>query len=466
MLSSLFSAIKGSVKSNPVTIQMSSVPSSRVEIVLQFSQPLNQSELEPNVPEFVDYFCHKGEVSFLNHTCSDGQIVSLQCNGSALSLHSQCPFTIYSPVCNSLLGSSVTEGVCFEVAHTDTNVTCSCPVAYSADSRRLAVGNTTEGYSVSYVGMLSAVRKSFLTTIGTADNLDADTLKSGWSVIVVVGTFAAAIMVALLSSNAADEREKSRGKKGMEEVKRAMAGNLARGKKVRPAAKKVRHTATRNKDLAMIENSLPSVLSSLSLSQKIVNEVKHHHRWLGVVFFYSESFPRVLRVVSLATNIIIMLFIQSITYTLTNPDDGSCEALYTRATCIEPRSSFATGESKCSWDGSDCEFVQPSGSAKIILFVAIFSAIISTPIALSSDWIVQHVLSATTATKKSTVSVGSDGSMKLDNARVTRRTNVNTAVSSVFKAQAELRVMSSELFKYREDLSETQRIEFDGTCIV
>jgi hypothetical protein len=201
-----------------------------------------------------------------------------------------------------------------------------------------------------------------------------------------------------------------------------------------------------------------------------VNEVKHHHRWLGVVFFYSDAFPRVLRVVSLATNIIIMLFIQSITYTLTNPDDGSCEALHSRPTCIEPRSPFATGESKCSWDGSDCEFIQPSGSAKIILFVAIFSAIISTPIALAADWIVRFILSAATK-KQSTIAAGSIRDSILharsvggkDEHHESRRSAVrNNTLSSLFAAQAELRALGSEVVNYRHGLSDVQRVEFDG----
>jgi hypothetical protein len=180
-------------------------------------------------------------------------------------------------------------------------------------------------------------------------------------------------------------------------------------------------------------------------------------------------------VVSLATNIIIMLFIQSITYTLTNPDDGSCEALYTRPTCIEPRSPFATGESKCSWDGSACEFIQPSGNTKIILFVAIFSAIISTPIALAADWIVRYILSATTY-KKSTVSAAGSirGSiqhitgthMTTENTHDTRRSAVrNNTLSSLFAAQAELRALGSEVVAYRQGLSDVQRVEFDGKII-
>jgi hypothetical protein len=228
------------------------------------------------------------------------------------------------------------------------------------------------------------------------------------------------------------------------------------------------------------------MLSSQTLSHRVLNETKRHHRWLAVVYHYSDSFPRALRVVSLATNIIIMLFIQSLTYTLTNPDDGSCEALNTRLSCIEPQSSFATGESKCEWDGTQCTFIQPSGRIKIVLFVAIFSAIISTPIALSVDWIVRHILAANTA-KSSTVAVAtsryrartesdpfqqaesynrSRGRTESDITHSERKKHLSlVATSAVFMAQAELHQLAADVQQYREGLTAAQRTEFDGSRV-
>ena len=140
--------------------------------------------------------------------------------------------------------------------------------------------------------------------------------------------------------------------------------------------------------LDMAEEALPKVLGSRSFTSQIQQELKRHHRWLGVIFHYSDQFPRVLRVISLATNIIIMLFIQSITYNLTNGDDGTCARMQTESDCLEAPSAFSTGESKCYWvpasessvgDGNaggassgqgECFFVQPSQSIKVVLFVA------------------------------------------------------------------------------------------------
>ncbi len=57
----------------------------------------------------------------------------------------------------------------------------------------------------------------------------------------------------------------------------------------------------------------------------------------------------------------------------------------------------------CGWvysgnnaaDGS-CVYIEPDGSIRIVLFVAIFCAIVTTPIAMSADWVILHILSAPT----------------------------------------------------------------------
>ena len=105
---------------------------------------------------------------------------------------------------------------------------------------------------------------------------------------------------------------------------------------------------------------------------------------------------------SLATNAIVMLFIQSITYNLTNPDTGACAAFTTEAECVQPKSPFSTGESMCAWvqssstSSAECVYIEPDNSIRIILFVAIFCAIVTTPIALTADWVMLNILCAPT----------------------------------------------------------------------
>jgi hypothetical protein len=230
-------------------------------------------------------------------------------------------------------------------------------------------------------------------TVVSAQGLSASTIEKGWSALVTVGCLAAAVVFGLYWSHKADAE--------MDKVKPvANAAKLNSFLAAKGVAKRLKEKVRCkiDKDIQIAEQALPAILSSNTLSHRVKDELKHHHKWFGIVFYFSRSFPRVLRVLSLATNVIIMLFIQSITYSLTNPDDGTCELLKTETSCLEPDSPYATGQSKCFWDAntSKCALVQPDSDIKVILFVAIFSALISTPFALLVDWIIMHVLSAPT----------------------------------------------------------------------
>jgi hypothetical protein len=156
--------------------------------------------------------------------------------------------------------------------------------------------------------------------------------------------------------------------------------------------------------MKIVDEALPQVLSSKSFISKYKQELMRHHRWMAVIFHFTKKFPRALRVLALASNIIIMLFMQSLTYNLMHGDDGSCELLETEEACLEPASAFSGGSSMCYWNvGNDydtdssvsrCLYVQPDSDLRLIIFVAIFSAVMSTPIAFALDWAIQHVLSA------------------------------------------------------------------------
>jgi hypothetical protein len=257
---------------------------------------------------------------------------------------------------------------------------------------------------VSYVAMLEDVHESFVDTIISAQGLDATTVEKGWSALVTVGLLAAAIFFGLYWSHHADqEMRKTRPDK-----KEQIGGSAPHSEKLgffarwftKPERKRPLNRKSRgiDKDVQIAEQALPAILRSNEMSQRVADELKHHHKYMGIVFFFSTSFPRTLRVLSLASNVIIMLFMQSLTYSLTNPDDGLCETYQSQPECIAPKSPYATGESKCYWtvETNECALVQPDSSLKVVLFVAIFSALLSTPLALTVDWVIMSVLAAPT----------------------------------------------------------------------
>jgi hypothetical protein len=273
-----------------------------------------------------------------------------------------------------------------------------------------------------------------VNTFESAAGLSVSKITRSWEVLATIGTLCVIILSAVLLGHVLDRREAARettaqsaiGKKNAASLtafqprwtfKRSSTGDqlakiqpvivgdvrTATSKRNARAELKAMLASKSKSDIALIEESIPRILSSQqSIGEKVSVEMKRHHRWFGIYFFYSSCFPRALRVISLATNIIIMLFIQSITYNLTNPDDGSCKLYDAESTCLKETSAYMTGEPKCAWTWNDatkstggkCTFIEPDSSIKIVLFVAVFSAVLSTPIALSIDWVVQHILAA------------------------------------------------------------------------
>ena len=212
----------------------------------------------------------------------------------------------------------------------------------------------------------------------------------------------------------------------------------------------------------MLEESLPSIFSSQSFAVKFRNEVQRNHKWFGVIFHHSKVYPRVLRAMALSSNIILMLFVQSMTYNLTNPDDGYCEMLESQQDCQLPKSSFRTG-GKCSWSGSSCHFIQPSTDLTVILFVACFSALVTTPLSLVLNWLIFRVLAAPTSSSSIEVTSDSSTTSKPEAGSIEAVAEHDLDRRSVKKsATTEFEQLSKGLRSYRTLLSHKQREEFDS----
>lgn len=114
----------------------------------------------------------------------------------------------------------------------------------------------------------------------------------------------------------------------------------------------------------------------------------------------SRSFSRPLRVLSLTVNVLLMLFIEALTYDLADPDDGTCEKHETKYDCLNDMSSLATEESKCYWvnSNSSCHFRDIDGEFYRIAIVCVIVAVMGTPLALAMEYLISNVLSADTRT--------------------------------------------------------------------
>lgn len=467
--SETFSYLGLSLNSDPVRLQLSSSPcfgsSCIMQVILQNSKPINFNALNSNKnrrladDEYVSISCSQGDYSSYNVSCSDGYMIALHCKGIESIVKQYCPTYQYASTCNALSNDQgVDSSACQVDSYGGENVSCSC------DLNRGYSGDSQSEYSVSYVSMLEATVRSFTSTVETVNALNVSKIEQGWRALVTLGVLAFSIVIALFWSHFADN--KMMKIKPIDGSTSSIAKNIKSSQHRSLLNRKKRVLI--NRELEMVENSLPKVLSSRSFSQRVADEVKHHHRWIGVIFYFSEDFPRVLRVVSLATNIIIMLFMQSLTYNFTNPDDGTCQSFYSESTCIEPRSAFSTNDPKCSWTSktNTCQFIEPDGQIQIVLFVAFFCAIVTTPIALTVDWIINRVLSAPTLESSLSSNVESTTPLTSSDLLVTDDVNNDTISGSLTNVlnidrgsnRTKSRSMFSNLLRHRQSIEEDNKL--------
>jgi hypothetical protein len=424
--------------SDSASLFLSSLPcqdpdNCRAEITLEAD---NSAMMVITEAKNITVLCSEGE--HLNQTvrCASSSSPSgwknhtVSCHGKAETVTATCPAIYTSPTCNGLFGETTSDIGCIVVDYSERNITCSCPLT-TTSGRRLTTTNQTAPdvvttVSVNYVAMLQHLEDNFVTTAVSASSLSDKKAKDSWQAILTLGGLICSVLVALFVAYYADKgalTKISTEEKMLLHAKSTQATKATRKKRIlslssssssRAAAQ---HHQTASNITQLAEEALPQILNSQSLSHRMWHEIKRHHRWLGIVYYFSDKFPRILRVVSLATNIIVMLFIQSLTYNFTHGNDGSCEALHSEESCLAPRSSFGgTSGNKCYWIASEtatttttattysteegsCFFIQPDNSIYVVLFVAVFSALVTTPIALIVDFIINRYLSAPLLTR-------------------------------------------------------------------
>ena len=409
-----------SYDANPVVLSLSSLPCSAsstnsnnashcaVDFSLPHSDPSSLLPAFHNESEVVSIPCQEKVRRSFTHKCSNGYTMVVTCDGSFTGqLNSTCPTIRHRNICYSYGDAS---GSCVLQSSTSMGTICRCyfqsPIHHRHRQLTQSESESDGGpQSVGAVAVLQSLVDNTQITITSAASLDGDTVSKQYTVLVTIGTLVMVILAAFYAAQKADAEDSSRkdfksvGPKTATNHFRRMGSGGGQLSSSGPRSKKVASLDEGQLDLVMWEDSLPKVFSSRPFSERLYSEIKHHHRWLGIIFYYSETFSRSLRVLAISTKIILMLFVQALTYDFTSPDDGSCGSMKNRIDCLQQKSPFATGQSKCVWQdssssSSSCSFVQPSDNFKIILYVAIFSTLISTPIEYVLNSIILLVLAA------------------------------------------------------------------------
>jgi hypothetical protein len=216
---------------------------------------------------------------------------------------------------------------------------------------------TQEGWTWNDVLKTSKSLENFIpdTNEGIPASLSVSDVGESADVLATVSSIGIIFLLLMVLTRSWDEKDKrsevTSSSLAMMSTKMLKGAN----RKSQRLSRLARPTQSNSHHSSLIDRSLPSIFQSDSLWLKFKQEMKVYHRWLGIVFYYSPEFPRAMRVLSLFSSIMIMLFIQSVTYNIADPDDGSCEDCEDESCCLSLKSTLNTNEDRCSWKVDDLQ---------------------------------------------------------------------------------------------------------------
>jgi hypothetical protein len=406
-----------------------------VKINLQNKIPtkLTKSQsLAESSPESFEIVCTLDEKVDHEFECPSGDLLRMSCNGSFAGVgRVLCPIRSNVVDCKTRVTSSDGSDQkisCQPSQESNESVTiCLC------DLSEVNVGKT-DSVSFSILSIEKSVVSDFVSTWETAPSLSATEVGDSWVVLLTISSIGGFFTLCVLLSMRYDlyEQKVSSVLSNQAEV---LESNTTL--KVSHKTEEGRNVPAVSEYVKLMEESLPSIFKNNSLWLKFQEEMRVYHRWFGILFFYSPVFPRSLRVLSLFSSIVMMLFIQSVTYNIADPDDGSCEdCQQNQSCCWSLKSTLNLNTNRCYWkplssmnvtsiDSGSCHF-RDIGEDMIRMFiVALISAILTAPLALSIQYLVANVLSKESVTEEQLKKERQESQMKRRERSKTQRISVD-----------------------------------------
>jgi hypothetical protein len=364
----------------------------------------DDQDLSSTEEEYFESECILGTLQDHSFTCSTGHKLILECDGTKSGMiRRSCPVVTSSAICKSTTPS---EGLspmsCVLVAFDSRTTICNCNLTSQNDAEPIQ-------FSVQSIG--HSVINEFDSTWGSVGSLSVSDVRKSVAVLVTVSLIGAffLLMAGVGMQWDASDRKSSEAESILCATHTKILKSSNRSSRMTSSSRNP-HSSHQN----LIDKSLPSVFQTESLWNKFNRELKVYHRWLGIVFYYSPEFPRSMRVMSLFSSLVIMLFVQSVTYNIADPDDGSCEDCDDENCCLSLRSTLNVNEDRCSWESQpdattgSCYFRPISGDMERVFVVAILSAIISAPLSLAVQYLITNILSLETSEWSAAVSVSDE----------------------------------------------------------
>jgi Na+-transporting methylmalonyl-CoA/oxaloacetate decarboxylase gamma subunit len=386
-----------------------------MKVILQHK--LGQSRLEtaslsPNATEISPYFeadCQIGVVKDHEFLCPSGEEIVISCNGSFSGRGRRyCPMQSFVTVCETDVQYSSTSTSSSTSESLEDLISCSYSPSESTpsmttclcDLSSLRLINEDTSVSFSLLSIEKSVVSDFVSTWSQVPSLSSKKVVDSWVVLATIGGVGVIFLLMVLLCVEYDKHQSQLvssleiEKKKKEKTKRKFA-DAQDDDEAHP---------DELQEKKLIEDALPSIFNSESLWSKFKEEMKVYHRWLGIIFYYSPEFPRAMRVLSLFSSIVTMLFVQSVTYNIADPDDGSCEKCEDDMDCcLSLKSTLNQQENRCYWKSSSSPSSSAEGSCHLrdigeddlmrMVIVAMISAIVSAPLALSIQYLIMNVLS-------------------------------------------------------------------------
>ena len=192
----------------------------------------------------------------------------------------------------------------------------------------------------------------------------------------------------------------------------------------------------------------------------------------------SRRFSRPLRILSLVMNVLVVLFLEAITYNMADPNDGSCEKADTQANCLHKKSSLAQHENMCYWrdDNETCHFRDIDQEFYRIIVVAVVVAVVGTPLAIAIEALISGYLAAVVVVpdkkqshrfKKSSSSVSTNchqSSDAVDKKKMRRTIMMLKRAEDLIgiTAEDEFNTLQAEIDLYKSTLCKKEQRVFNG----
>jgi hypothetical protein len=324
--------------------------------------------------------CYPRRTETFDVRCPEGDRVQVHCDGKNSGMFAvSCPRTFGFLKCNPIdlksngdIASLASE--CSVVEYDEKSAKCFCDVSS---------GDISSGISIaSYVLSVNTSRTESILTFSTAGYIPEDTSQSSW---IVVSTTSAIVASLLLLSYWGVRLDSGK------------SGKILGVKK----GEEVGKSSYTEEDL---DRTLPAIFQNFPIMNHLARELSIHHKWLNVVFAFSEVSPRSRRCLSLGTSVLIVLLIDSICIDyLLYPDDGSCRDYLDVDDCLSDMSSIVPF-SICVWSSLDpfldvdgryitgtCDFREPRDNMFMLVVAVVVSLLIATPIYCSCDYALMHI---------------------------------------------------------------------------